>query len=180
MTIEYKAGLLNDEVDWDEEEQMIPVSGREFIQKHEEFYALPPVRTAVLVVSVTFSSRIGRLFVEIIQLESFAKEVMRSGIASSVSVHARLQPLPDQFRHKTSSKAISKPIFNERFAFDGFCRRDLEKCWFRFRVYSSKSLGRDKLLGQVVVGVMEFELDGIWSTLNLDVAPSEDVHRLFK
>ncbi|KXJ11038.1 uncharacterized protein LOC110244319 [Exaiptasia diaphana] len=178
---EYETSLLSEErSDLDDEEQMFPVSGKEYVEKHDEFYAPAPPKTAVLVVSVTYSSRIGRLFVEIIQLESIAKEIKRSDFGMSVSVHARLQPLPEQFRHKTTSKNILKPIFNEKFAFDGFCRSDLKKCWFRFRIYSHRTIGRSKILGQVNVGVMEFEVDGIWSTLKLDVAPSEEVHRLFK
>lgn len=180
---EYETSLLTDgrsDLD-DDEEQMLPVSGEEYFKKHHDFYAPAPPRTAVLVVSVTYSSRIGRLFVEIIQLESIAKEILRSDIAgSSISVHARLQPLPEQFRHKTTSKNISKPIFHEKFAFDGFCRSELKKCWFRFRIYSHRTIGKSKILGQVNVSVMEFEVDGIWSTLKLDVAPSEEVHRLFK
>lgn len=172
--------LLNDNMsDFDEvdEERMLPVSSPEFLQKHD-YYAPKPPQAAILVVSVTYSSRIGRLFVEVIQLESIAKEIIKSEGRTSVSIHARLQPLPEKFRHKTTAKNIKKPIFNEKFAFDGFRRSDLKKCWFRFRVYSQRTMGRSKLLGQVNIGVMDFEVEGIWSTLKVDVAPSEGVHRL--
>ncbi|KAK3749446.1 hypothetical protein QZH41_003486 [Actinostola sp. cb2023] len=180
MVEEHKTGLLTDERIWDDEELMIPVSNKGYTHKHDDFYRFLPLRTAVLVVSVTFSPNVGRLFVEIIRLESIAKGIINSGIAPSITIHARLQPLPNQFRYRTSSKSISKAEFNEKFAFDGFRRRDLEKCWFRFRLYSHRLMGRDRILGQVNAGVLEFEVDGIWSTLKLDVAPSEEVHKLLK
>ncbi|XP_031550998.1 uncharacterized protein LOC116288366 [Actinia tenebrosa] len=138
----------------------------------------PPLRAAVIQVTVSFLSTTGRLVIEIERLKSVTKTLLRSGFATSVEIHARLLPLSDKFRYKTSSKPIPKAEFHERFAFDGFTKDDLRKCWLRFRLYSQRRMGKSKLLGQVNVGITDFEVDGVWSTLNLDILPSEEVHKL--
>lgn len=146
--------------------------------REDVYHRPPPLRVAVMQVTVSFLSTTGRLVVEIERLKSIAKKLLRSSFATSVEIHARLLPLPDKFRYKTSSKPIHKAEFHERFAFDGFSKDDIRKCWFRFRLYSQRRMGKNKLLGQVNVGVTDFEVDGVWSTLNLNILPSEEVHNL--
>jgi hypothetical protein len=168
--------------DWEISEndyELYPLAPNTKKQVHQNVHQKhPTLRTAVIQVSVTYFPNTGRLVIEIARLESVAKKILQSGLASFVEVHARLQPLPDKFRCKTSSKRITKAEFHERFAFDGFSKHDLRKCWFRFRLYSQRRMGKNKLLGQVNVGVMDFEVDGIWSTLSLDILPSEEVYKL--
>lgn len=173
-----ESGLKADRVS-EKHYELYPVSPNIEKRVNEDIYRRPPPhRTAVMQVTVSFLSTTGRLVVEIERLKSIAKKLLRSGFATSVEIHARLLPLPDKFRYKTSSKPIHKAEFHERFAFDGFTKDDLRKCWFRFRLYSQRRMGKSKLLGQVNVGVIDFEVDGVWSTLNLDILPSEEVHKL--
>ncbi|XP_048586099.1 uncharacterized protein LOC116609568 [Nematostella vectensis] len=166
--------LINDghECEEDEEEWVLNTTNEKIKQAQET-----PSTIARLQVSAAYSETTGRIAVNICQATQLATVLQQHGY-NTLQVHVKMQPLATKFRYKTLSKPAYRAIFDEQFAFDGFRKRDLRKCWFRFRLYSFTKFGKKKIVGQVNVSVTDFEENGVWGTLWLDVTPSDEMYRL--